>query len=109
MDTGDPQEAEEPAEWGDLHMAVAEPEIEPAAAEGAKGRQPRAVADIMHGLAEKRDVPKKRRNRPDVLTMATIVYHFENMSKSKRKTAHHFDLSVEGDGKCLGMSKRRML
>ena len=64
-------------------MAVAEPEIEPAAAEGAEGRQPWTVADHVQRVAERREDPKKKRNRSDLLTMAAIVYHFENMSQNK--------------------------
>ena len=33
-----------------------------------------------------------RRNRPDLLTQASVVYHFENISKSKKATARAFVL-----------------
>ena len=63
VDEGDPQQEQEPAELGDLLMVVAEPEIEHApalAAEGAEGRQPCTVAEIVQCVAERRADPKKK-------------------------------------------------
>ena len=40
-----------------------------------------------------------RRNRPDLLTQASVVYHFENISKSKKATARAFGFSEAGGAK----------
>ena len=81
---------------GDLLMVVGAPEIEPLA-EGVENRQ-RTIAETVQAIAD-RARPTRTRNRPDVLTMAAMVYHFEHISKSKKETARHFGLSDTGGAK----------
>ena len=86
----DPQGAAQAADLGELLMGVADADAnaDADAAGAGEERPPRTVADIVQRVAERRQEPKKKRSRPDLLTMAAMVYHFENMSNSKKKTAH---------------------
>ena len=93
---------EDAADLGDLIMVVGAEEVEPLAEE--EERPPRTVAEIVHCVAEK----EQTRKRPDVLTVAAIVYHLEHMSKSKKRTAHHFEFSaVVGAKQVLGYVTRK--
>ena len=90
----------QPEDLGDLLMAVGAPEIEPEGeleAEGVENLQ-RTIAETVQAIAD-RARPTRTRNRPDVLTMAAMVYHFEHISKSKKETARHFGLSDTGGAK----------
>ena len=86
----------QPEDLGDLLMAVGAPEGE-LEAEGVENLQ-RTIAETVQAIADK-ERPKRTRSRPDVLTMAAMVYHFEHISKSKKETARHFGLSDTGGAK----------
>ena len=58
------------------------------------------VQAIVEKCAQKSETTTAaRRNRPDLLTQASVVYHFENISKSKKATARAFGFSEAGGAK----------
>ena len=67
-------------------------------------KEPKTPEQRVQAIVEKRaqnseTATAAQRNRPDLLTQASVVYHFENISKSEKATARAFGLSKAAGAK----------